>query len=409
MFIKTQEQSIKQSSEQEVTENDTKKLADALSLYLQSIKVNEAQPEWIYANSITLSAQINHFDIGIQLKEKAERLYPENDEVSRAIALLYEKQNKLENAFKFYHKSINLNPLQPEWVYAKIHGFYLQANLLEQAEEIRKKGRQYFPDSATFQANCLEKTVPLKEANSLSPSIEKALTTRATPEIIEHNVDLNVKEIRRQLMDSSIVEQYEILLEQTICQSDGNSKQINPDALVHCLAQIKTDIHYLKTKLFDPPAAAVDPQAKQSVDIEKIVDSSQPIPLKCELKNRIVGSGWHAAEKHGRWTGPGTLSSIVLPYPAAGKYRLEIIVRSQAKSGLLKTLKINVNDRPLATSINQENISFPAVIQEEITIESKNQPFLSVDLIVNETVNPPSSDTRLVGLLIEQISLIPVS
>jgi tetratricopeptide (TPR) repeat protein len=416
MFIKTQEQDTEQVSEdlpgQAVAKHKENKLVDALSLYLQSIKVNEAQPAWIYGNSITLSAQINRFDIGISLKAKAEKLYPKNDEITRAIALLYEKQNQSPKAIEFYQKSVDLNPSQPEWVYLKLFNLLVEAKCLEQAEAIKKQGLIQFPQSATFQPSLLSSSAqdsPRVIASETPLQYQSKLTTlseRATPQSIEHNVDLNVGKIRRQLMDSSIIERYEILLEQMLYHVNQGVKEMNPDALIHCLAEMKTDIHYLKTKLLDPPASLVDPQAIQNVNIDKIVSSVPPIPIKCELKNRLVGSGWHGAEKHGRWTGSGTLSSVVLPYPTAGKYRLEIIVKAEAKKGLLKTLKIHLNDQPLA--ISTTNNTLPAVIQAETMLEAQNQSFLSVDLMIDETVKPQASDSRLIGLLIEQISLIPL-
>ena len=409
MFIKTQEQKIEPASELTVTKNESKKLADALSLYLQSIQANEAQPEWIYGNSITLSTQINRLDIAMQLKEKAEKIYPENEEIARAIALLYEKQDRLEQAIELYQKSVNLNPLQPEWVYIKIHNFLLQTNAIEQAEKIGRQGLKYYPQSSSFQNYSTENSlVNSNNQNLQNFTISNNIVARETPKSIEHNVDLNVSQIRRRLMDCSIVTNYEILLEQMLCCDATDKKQIDTNALINCLAQIKTDIHYLKTKLFDSSAALVDPQAKQNVDIAKIVNSSPAIPVKCELKNRIVGSGWHNSEQHGRWSGPGTLSSIVLPYPDAGKYRLEVIVRAEARAGLLKTLKINVNDRPLVWSYGAQNTFFPIVISSEVAIEAKNNPFLSVDLAIDETVIPQASDSRSIGLLIESISLIPL-
>ena len=409
MFIKTQEQNIKGSPEPTVSKSESKKLADALSLYLQSIQTNEAQPEWIYGNSITLSAQINRFDLGIQLKEKAERLYPESEEISRAIALLYDKQDRPELAIEFYQKSVNLNPLQPEWVYIKIYNYLLQTNSIENANDIRQKGLNYFPQSSAFQASLTANSSDIdSKANTQSTPILNHLTTRETPKSIEHNVDLDVSQVRRQLMDSSIVENYEILLEQVICRGDSSKKEIDNNALIHCLAQIKTDIHYLKTKLFDSPVASVDPQAKQHVDIAKIIDSSTAIPIRCDLRNRIVGTGWYDSEQHGRWMGPSTFSTVVLPYPTAGKYRLEIVIKGEAKAGLLNTLKINVNDRLLSISTGQESVPFPTVIRSEVAIEANNKPFLAVDLTINETVNPQTADTRSLGLLIESISLIPI-
>lgn len=414
MFIKTQEQNIEKAlektSEQTGTHQLDKKLVDALALYVKSIKANEVQPEWIYANSIALSAQLNHFDLGNQLIEKAEKIYPKNEEITRAIALFYEKQDLLQEGIDYYQQAIDINPLQPEWVYIKVHNFLLQNNLLEEAAELKKKGLQYFPQSSELQ---LTKTTNLvtkkdeKDSSTFASLIAKNI--RSTPQNVEHNVELNVSEIRRQLMDSSIIEKYEIILEQILYHGDQTRKKMDTNALLYCLAEIKTDIHYLKTKLLDSPVAAVDPQAQPRVDLEEIVSSIKPIPLRCELKHRIVGSGWHGAEKHGRWTGSGTLSSLVLPYPTAGEYRLEITVRAEAKPGLLNTLKINLNDQPISTKIGAENHCFPSLIQEKVVISEQPQSFLTIDLMIDETIKPQASDTRLIGLLIEQISLIPLT
>ncbi|MDJ0590682.1 MAG: tetratricopeptide repeat protein [Pleurocapsa sp. MO_226.B13] len=415
MFIETKQQNsslvIENLHGKAVARHKENKLEDALDLYLESIGVNEIQPEWIYANAITLATQIAHLDIGISLKQKAEKIYPESDEISRAIALLFQKQNDLENALKYYQKSIDLNYEQPEWVYIKLYNLLLQSKLVQQAETIRKQGLKLYPQSKTFNQitpNSLASTT--KQTETESRSISQVSSPRETPQSIEHCVDLKVSNIRRQLMDSAIVEQYQILLEQMLCSVKEGVKEMDVDALVHCLAEIKTDIHYLKTKLIEPPAVAVDPQARQEIDLNRIVSSPQPIPIKCELKDRIVGSGWHGREQHGRWTGPGTISSLVLPYPTAGRYRLEMIVRSQAKPGLLQSLKINLGDRPLDISPISTSDTFPVVVRGEVVIpQEQNRPFLAVDLTIDETVNAQTADTRLIGLLVEKISLIPLT
>ena len=406
MFTQTQQpnnrQSVENLHEKAVAKHKGNKPEDALNLYLQSIKIDELQPEWIYANAITLSAQTNHYDLGLKLKQKAQKFHPESDEVTRAIALLFHKQGDEKNAVKFYQRTIELNPKQPEWLYIKLYDLLdkFERDRVETAEQIELKQLNQNDVNRSYTNNTKS------EVGDRAVSHQTAV--RETPQSIEHCVDLNVSELRRQMMDAAIVEQYETLLEQMICHVDGGIKEMDADALVHCLAEIKTDIHYLKTKLLNPPASVVDPQAKQNIDIEKTISFSKPIPIKCELKNRIVGSGWHAPEEHGRWMGPGTLSSVVLAYPTPGKYRLEIIVRAEAKPGLLKTLKINFGDRPLDIDLARTT-NFPAVIQQEIVIpHNRHQSFLAVDLTIAETVNPQAGDVRSIGLLIEKINLIPV-
>lgn len=238
-----------------------------------------------------------------------------------------------------------------------------------------------------------------------------ASESRETPPDIEHNLNFDINQIRRKLMDSAIVERYSILLEQILYQVREGKKEMDVDALVHCLAEIKSDIHYLKTKLLDPPAEAVDPQAKQNINIDKIIQIDKARTIKCELKDRFVGSGWYGTEKYGRWSGPGTLSSVVLPNPVAGEYKFEMIVGAEARSGLLKTLNVNLNDRSLDISITQvESSCFPALVTGTVVIsEEDRQSFLAIDLIVDETINPHENDPRLVGLLVQKISLIPLA
>ena len=401
-------QTIEKIHGQAVVKAQANKLEDALNLYLQSIEIDENQPEWIYANAIILATQIERCDTGFKLKRKAENLHPKSDEISRAVALLFYKQNNRQDAIKYFQKTIAFNPEQPEWLYAKLFALLNKSKLTTEAFKIQQQGLKRFPKSTVFtQEIRRDLTLDSQQTASAPQTLE---STRITPQSIEHIVDLDVSERRRKLMDSAIVERYQILLEQMLLHVKEGVKEMDSEALIHCLAEIKTDIHYLRTKLLSPPASAVDPQAKSTVDIQKIISPASAVPIKCELKERIVGSGWHAQEKHGRWTGPGTLSSVVLPYPTAGKYKLEIIVRAEARSGLLQTLKISAGDRTIDFDLTKTgNTSFPAVVTGEIAIApQQNQPFLAIDLAIAETVNPPASDARLLGLLVEKITLIPL-
>lgn len=357
--------SIEWLTTQAVANHKEGKLEDAIAFYLEVIELDENQPAWLYSNAITLLIQLNHLKEGFELGEKAEKIYPESDEIYQANRSLVHHQNNISKVQNSYSKS------------AKIQ---------------------------------INKHIAYKNLDR--KSFVKVLEPRETPQDIENQVNLDIASIRRQLMDSAIVEQFQIILEQILFDYQKGEKEMDYDALVNCLAEIKTDIHYLKTKLLDPSPATVDPQAKPAINLQQILNSPQAIPLKCELKNRIVGSGWHTAEQHGRWTGPGTITSLVFPYPMSGKYKFEMVVRAESKAGLLSTLRINISDRPLEISLLQssQHISFPIVIQGEfVTAQEQNQSFLAVDLMIAETVNPQGNDSRLIGLLIEKISLIPLT
>ena len=248
-----------------------------------------------------------------------------------------------------------------------------------------------------------------QQKNLLQKQLIENSDLRETPKDVEHNLDLDIKKLRRKLTDSALVERYSIVLEQMLYSIREGKKEMDVDVLVQCLAEIKTDIHYLKTKLLDPPVEAVDPQAKQNIELDKIINFNKPILIKSELNKRIVGSGWHYAEKCGRWSGPGKLSSVVLARPVTGEYKLEIIVGSEARPGLLNTLKVYINERPIDISISSvKNKFFPALITGTVVIsEEDRESFLAVDLIVDETVTPSENDPRLIGILVHKICLIP--
>ena len=414
MTINTETANGQESSEywqgQAIDKHKENKLSDALTLYLKSIELNERQPEWIYGNAISLSAQINRFDIGDRLINKAIRVYPHNDEIMRGIGLLNEKQKRFKETIYFYQKAIAIDPSQPEWVYLKLYSLFSSQGFIEKAKLVKQQGMSYYPKSTAFQTK-VDRTNDRQNVvvkNNSNPS-QNIFNTRETPSIVEQNVDLNIKQTRRQLMDKSIIDRYEVLLEQVLYNGDRDLNKIDSNALLHCLAEIKTDLHYLKTKVLESPTKLVDPQAIEKVNIEKIVNSIKPIPIKCELKNRIVGSGWQAATENGRWTGDSTISSVVFPYPTEGKYRLEIVVKEEAKLDLLKTLTINICDRPIAITTNLNNYTFPIVITEEIEIAEQNQSFLNLDLIIAETIKDINSNSQAIGLLIQQIALIPIS
>ena len=50
-------------------------LEEAISFYLESIKLDKNQPAWIYGNVITLLAEVERFNEGLKLGEEAEKFY----------------------------------------------------------------------------------------------------------------------------------------------------------------------------------------------------------------------------------------------------------------------------------------------------------------------------------------------
>ncbi|MGL4759111.1 MAG: tetratricopeptide repeat protein [Patescibacteria group bacterium] len=531
---------IEQLTTKAVAKHKENQKEEAISLYLEVIKLDNNQPAWIYGNVITLMAQTNLLDEGLELGKNAIKIHPESDEIYRALGNIFYIKKDVSKCIKKYQKALYLNEQQPEWVYSKLVGQLLEIDNIDKAisigeigitlypecewlhfslgrahdkkrdfaqainhynvavklngsfheakrninyaktnlqlsktinwltsqAQIKQKENKFeeavnlylksieldsnqpdwvygnaiilltenkrFEESYVVQSKAFEKYPDsklinklisnnnLKSQNSLynlltstntETDVDNIFDSRKIAEDIENFVDINISELRRNLMDSAIVSQFEVLLEQILINMENELKIINIEALVRSLAEIKADIHYLKTKLSNPSPEIVDPQARKGINLKQIIGSLPPTVIKCEMNQRIVGSGWHEAEGHGRWSGPGTISSIVLPYPVTGRYKFEMIVKSEAVSGLVDSLKINIDNQPFDfTCIKNKNV-FPIIIEGEfVAKEKEHSSFLAIDLILQQTTcsqNFENKDSRLIGLLVEKIMLIP--
>ncbi|ELS03711.1 putative glycosyltransferase [Xenococcus sp. PCC 7305] len=118
----------------------------AITLYLKSVELEEAQPDWVYGNLITLLGQVSNFDLAIEIGLKAEKIYPQSDEIYRARALVSAQIKDTENTIKLYQKAFELNPRQPDWCYFNFARELLQNEGLKKAIEVAKQGLKYYPD-----------------------------------------------------------------------------------------------------------------------------------------------------------------------------------------------------------------------------------------------------------------------
>ncbi|MGL6344034.1 MAG: hypothetical protein ACRC80_33420, partial [Waterburya sp.] len=76
--------SIEWLTTQAVTKHKEGKIEEAIAFYLEVIELDENQPDWIYGNVITLMAQIDRLDEGLELGEKSLKIHPKSDEIYRA-------------------------------------------------------------------------------------------------------------------------------------------------------------------------------------------------------------------------------------------------------------------------------------------------------------------------------------
>ena len=129
---------------QAVVKHKENKLEEAIAFYVEAIELDKNQPAWVYGNTITLLAEVNNVAQGLNLGEKAENLYPESDEIYRALGLVYEKQQDTINCIKKYRQAINIQPEQPNWLYFNLAKQLLKNEKTEEASAISQQGIQFY-------------------------------------------------------------------------------------------------------------------------------------------------------------------------------------------------------------------------------------------------------------------------
>lgn len=119
---------------QAVAKHKEGNLEEAISFYLESIEVDENQPDWVYANTIILLVELGHLDRALELGERAQKIYANSDKILPAIALTISllDQERIDEAITLFKEAIALNP-DLAWPYIKLGGLYQKNHQYEQA------------------------------------------------------------------------------------------------------------------------------------------------------------------------------------------------------------------------------------------------------------------------------------
>ncbi len=137
---------IEQLTTEAVAKHKEGRKKEAIAFYLEVIELDSNQPAWVYGNVITLMAQVEPLDEGLELGNKALNIYPESDEIYCAIGILYEKQQDIFNCIQHYQKAIALDPIQPDWLYCNLAKQLLHNEQIAEAITVSYLGIQYYPN-----------------------------------------------------------------------------------------------------------------------------------------------------------------------------------------------------------------------------------------------------------------------
>jgi len=185
-------------------------------------------------------------------------------------------------------------------------------------------------------------------------------------------------------------------------------------------------VEELEVKYFEPSFANLSLREKMYKMLEKHYESclqeSRMKPAKSidyDFRQKLSGNGWYWVEfieKNGnafRWTGPETTSTIDFTLNTNHDLIIQFRVIREIVPGLLKSLKLKVNDHPIEIKKIEEksgNTVFEGFIPKFVLMNKKH--FTRLCFEIDRTINPHevnSSDPtdRPLGIAVDKIKILP--
>ena len=196
------------------------KLEEALNFYLEAVKVDETQPDWVYGNAILLLAQVGSLNQGWALGEKAKKLYPESDKVYQSMGKILYKADKHQASINYYQQAINLVEKQPVWVFADLVAQLVKIRKFDEAIEIARQGIELYPNSEWIYLNLGKLYEKKGNFNLAIEKYEKALNCNP-------KVPIDRRIIEKLRIKARIVEEFKDNSTQPGSEAaNGSSKQL---------------------------------------------------------------------------------------------------------------------------------------------------------------------------------------
>lgn len=156
-------------------------------------------------------------------------------------------------------------------------------------------------------------------------------------------------------------------------------------------------------------------QKKQLQSVTQFWRQHPPTELWVDMRRTDNGNGWYEAEADGRWSGPGTESTIELPPLAAGQYLLELHIADAMAPELVADMQLvaQLNDgQILPVSLVHEfgaaERMYPMASAGIMELPANVQGGWQLKLVLPHVVSPAvlgGDDTRELGLRLQGVRL----
>lgn len=218
---------------------------------------------------------------------------------------------------------------------------------------------------------------------------------------VEPFLDFDMAALRLQLVDDLVVERYRNILKEKTQDRDSSEKL---DILLDTLAEIKAEVHYLRTAYVER-IRYKDPQFV--IPMPSIPQTLQPDVFEIDLRGELTGSNWWHAEPDGRWAGPENHSSIQFPALGSGAYQLEIMVCGEQEEGILQETEFTLNREPI--KITRISEDFPCLCTAQVQVPTSYKfPFWTLGFDFQRLASPKDKgydDDRQLSIKLQSIRI----
>ena len=125
------------------------------------------------------------------------------------------------------------------------------------------------------------------------------------------------------------------------------------------LHQVQEELehYYLSNRRLDDEAHQ---HAQTVMRWRRLWARNQPSDVVIDLREPIDGSNWHEAEQDGRWTGPGTTSTLQIPAMLPGTYSIQLDLLDAISPEVTQGIKLALNGRELP--IDGDALAAPGLV-----------------------------------------------
>lgn len=147
---------------------------------------------------------------------------------------------------------------------------------------------------------------------------------------------------------------------------------------------------------------------------ERVVNTPKPTlnHYVVKMSEPIQGENWHEAEQDGRWAGPNTLSTVIMPGLIPGQYDINLDIVDAIEPEVLAGMDMLINGNPVPLSFDWSQ--FPTPVTARLSseqIEPRAEWELSFRFpktIAPAEQNPANQDQRKLAVRVQSIAFTPV-